>query len=55
MEQVLEAIYSQGVLKPLAKLDLPENQRVNIIVSVPDVDEIEAVALDRGHFFNRQP
>ncbi len=41
MEQVLEAIYSDGVLKPLEKLDLRENQRVRIIVSVPDAEDVE--------------
>ena len=39
MEQVLEAVYSGGVLKPLTKLDLPENQRVHLILSVPDAEE----------------
>ncbi len=41
MEHVLEAVYSEGVLKPLVKLDLPENQRVHIIMSVPDTVDVE--------------
>jgi predicted DNA-binding antitoxin AbrB/MazE fold protein len=32
MEQVLEAIYSNGVLKPLEPLNLPENQLVMITI-----------------------
>ena len=41
MERVLEAIYSDGALKPVEKLDLPENQRVRIILSVPDAEDVE--------------
>ncbi len=43
MEQVLEAVYSEGVLKPLEKLDLAENQRVHIVLSVPDTQDVEQV------------
>jgi predicted DNA-binding antitoxin AbrB/MazE fold protein len=32
MMQVIEAIYSGGVLKPVEKLTLPETQRVRLIV-----------------------
>ena len=32
MMQVIEAIYSGGVLKPVEKLALPETQRVRLIV-----------------------
>lgn len=32
MTQVTEAIYTQGVLKPLGRLDIPDQQRVRIIV-----------------------
>ena len=48
MEHVLEAVYSEGVLKPLAKLDLPENQRVHIVLSVPDPVDVEQ-ALQAWH------
>ena len=41
MEHVLDAIYSDGVLKPLEELDLPENQRVRITISVPDAEDVE--------------
>ncbi len=41
MEHVLDAIYSDGVLKPLGELDLPENQRVRITISVPDAEDVE--------------
>lgn len=32
MTQVTEAIYSQGMLKPLEQLDLADQQRVRLIV-----------------------
>ncbi len=41
MEQVLEAIYSNGVFTPLEQPDLPENQRVTLTVSVPTADELD--------------
>jgi len=41
MERVLEAIYSQGVLKPLAKLDLSENQRVHILLTVIEAEDAD--------------
>ena len=48
MEHVLEAVYSEGVLKPLEKLDLAENQRVRIVLSVPDTQDVEQ-ALQAWH------
>lgn len=35
MERILEAVYEKGVLTPLDSLDLPERQRVTIIIRVP--------------------
>ncbi len=32
MTQVAEAIYADGVLKPLERLDIPDQQRVRIII-----------------------
>lgn len=32
MTQVTEAIYTQGVLKPLERLNIPDQQRVRLIV-----------------------
>ena len=32
MTQITEAVYVQGVLKPVRELDLPDQQRVRIIV-----------------------
>ena len=36
MTQITEAIYTQGVLKPAAELDLREQQRVRVIVEPLD-------------------
>ncbi len=35
MERILEAVYENGVLTPLESLDLPERQRVTVIIYVP--------------------
>lgn len=35
MQRILEAVYENGVLTPLESLDLPERQRVTIIIHVP--------------------
>jgi len=32
MDRVVDAIYEQGILKPLEVLDLPEHQRVRITI-----------------------
>lgn len=75
MTRVLEAIYEDGVLRPLAELVLPEHQRVFIEIRLPaestpasqlaewgrvyeglsdaEIAEVEAIALDRGHFFGK--
>ncbi|CAI1492909.1 conserved protein of unknown function [Thermococcus nautili] len=37
--EVVEAVYENGVLKPLKKLNLPEHARVRIVIT-PDIDEI---------------
>ena len=39
MEQVLEAIYQNGVLTPLKPLNLPEQQRVIITIRLMPPDE----------------
>jgi len=36
MLQTIQAIYENGVLKPLGKLDIPEHQRLEIIVLEDD-------------------
>lgn len=36
MEQVIEAIYEQGVLRPLTPISLPEKQRVHLKIHVLD-------------------
>ena len=40
MTQITEAIYTHGVLKPMADLDLREQQRVRVIVE-PIEDSLE--------------
>lgn len=32
----IEAIYQNGVFKPLGNVTLPENQRVTVVVAAPD-------------------
>lgn len=41
--KTLEAVFEQGVLRPLQHLDLPEHQRVNVTIS--DVTQATAVAV----------
>jgi predicted DNA-binding antitoxin AbrB/MazE fold protein len=74
--KVLEAIYEDGVLKPLEDPDLEEHQRVVLEIraeprgsalatlealhrvyeglSDQEIAEVEAIALDRGHFRSRE-
>ena len=48
MTQITEAIYTHGVLKPTAELDLREEQRVRVIVETLDEQgEDRAAALAR--------
>jgi predicted DNA-binding antitoxin AbrB/MazE fold protein len=73
--KTVDAVYEDGVLKPLSALDLAEHQRVRVTIDVPageppalqawlavydglaeeDVDEIEAIALDRSRFMRPPP
>jgi predicted DNA-binding antitoxin AbrB/MazE fold protein len=43
MTKVVEAVYAEGVLKPVEDLELPERQRVRLIVQTID----GAPAMDR--------
>lgn len=49
MVKVTEAIFSQGVLKPVDELELREQQRVRLIIETVDVthDPDRAAALSR--------
>jgi predicted DNA-binding antitoxin AbrB/MazE fold protein len=38
MDRILEAIYENGVLKPLQSLKLPEHQKVTITIQLPPVE-----------------
>ncbi len=38
MNRILEAIYENGVLKPLKSLKLPEHQKVTITIQLPPVE-----------------
>jgi predicted DNA-binding antitoxin AbrB/MazE fold protein len=63
MTQTIEAIYTDGVLKPTAALPLRDNQRVRLIVETineTDMDREVAVArLKSGiagmRFFSKEP
>lgn len=47
MTQTIEAVYTDGVLKPIAELPLRDNQRVRLTVETidePNVDREAAVA-----------
>ena len=49
MGQVVEAVYENGVLKPLERLDLNEREHVRITVeplSVPSDDQQDQIAID---------
>lgn len=50
-KQVLDAIFEDGVFKPLAHVPLPDHQRVSIVVTVPDdipTDALASTALRGG-------
>jgi predicted DNA-binding antitoxin AbrB/MazE fold protein len=38
MDYILEAVYENGVFKPLESLKLPEHQRVMITIQLPPVE-----------------
>ena len=40
MPKTIEAIYEDGILKPLEDLDLPEHKKVEITISTPDISLI---------------
>lgn len=76
MSLIFEAIYENGVLKPLQDPGLSEHERVVVNVeraeeedastqlaawrevysglSENDIAEVEAIALDRSHFFREE-
>ena len=35
LQKVIDAIYEDGVLKPLEELELPEHQKVKVTISTP--------------------
>ena len=37
MPKTIEAIYEDGILKPLEDLELPEHKKVEITISTPDI------------------
>lgn len=77
MSQTIEALYEQGMLKPLQPLDLREQERVSVTVeplldlspdeilalaeqvyegfSPEEIEELEAIILDRRNFLTREP
>ncbi len=42
--QAIEAVFEDGVFRPLAKVKLPEHQRVSIVVTVQDDLSAELLA-----------
>lgn len=38
MDRILEAIYENGVLRPLESLKIPEHQKVTITIQLPPVE-----------------
>ncbi len=49
MRQIVEAIYENGLLKPLRKLHLPEGRQVNVIL---ETEEDFAADLPRHYDFS---
>lgn len=50
-KQVLDAIFEDGVFKPLTHVPLPDHQRVSIVVTLPDdipADVLAGSALQGG-------
>jgi predicted DNA-binding antitoxin AbrB/MazE fold protein len=37
MPKTIEAVYEDGILKPLEDLELPEHKKVEITISTPDI------------------
>lgn len=46
MTKRLEAIYENGVLRPLEPLHLPEHQRVRVTLSEPEEDWLDTEFMD---------
>jgi predicted DNA-binding antitoxin AbrB/MazE fold protein len=62
MSQYIDAIYDNGVFKPLAPLSLPDQARVKLTVDTPSTIEAEekiavqkAALQKRWHELDRQP
>jgi len=69
VQQTLEAVYENGVFRPLEKIEIAEGQQVRLIVETLPEDllelaaqvyeglsdkEIEQIALDRRPFFGER-
>jgi predicted DNA-binding antitoxin AbrB/MazE fold protein len=46
MKHDVEAIYENGVLRPLEPLDLPEHERVRLTVQAADEDWLDQEVID---------
>ena len=58
MPQAIQAIYENGVLKPLRKLDIPEHQRLEVLILEDDLPSslIARIAEEGGGYdFLHQP
>lgn len=51
--EAIEAVFEDGVFKPLVAVELAEHQRVSLVIAVPDDLPAEALALEaeRGPAF----
>lgn len=53
MPQMIQAIYENGVLKPLSRLDLPEQQRVEVLILEDDLPpSLIAEVADKAGSYN---
>jgi predicted DNA-binding antitoxin AbrB/MazE fold protein len=43
MPEVIEAIYAQGVFKPLQALDIPDGQHVRLVIETSEVTPTEEI------------
>ncbi len=52
-ERGIDAVFERGVFRPLVDVNLPEHQRVSLVVTVPDdlTPELLAKAAENGGSF----
>ncbi len=50
MTKQIEAIYQQGVFRPLEPVELPEGARLDIVLITPEKQKSGAAGKSRSHF-----